>query len=85
VQLTGFIGREDEIAEINNLLSKVPLVKLTGSGGAGKTRMVQELGSASVSVYRDGVWSVGLLATDRPKVDSRGGVLRRRSGRRGVL
>ena len=60
VQLTSFIGREDEIAEINNLLSKAPLVTLTGSGGSGKTRLAQEIGLANVSVYPDGVWLVGL-------------------------
>ena len=45
VQLTSFIGREDEIQEINSLLSRVPLVTLTGSGGAGKSRLAQEIGS----------------------------------------
>lgn len=68
VQLTSFIGREDEIAEINNLLSKAPLVTLTGSGGAGKTRLAQEIGSASVSGYPDGVWLVGLAPLSDPRL-----------------
>ena len=68
VQLTSFIGREDEIAEINNLLSKAPLVTLTGSGGAGKTRLAQEIGSANVSAYPDGVWLVGLAPLSDPRL-----------------
>lgn len=37
-QLTGFIGREREMAEVKRLLSSSCLVMLTGPGGAGKTR-----------------------------------------------
>ena len=66
VQLTSFIGREDEIAEINSLFSKAPLITLTGGGGAGKTRLAQEIGSANVSVYPDGVWLVGLAQLSDP-------------------
>ena len=68
VQLTSFIGREDEIAEINSLLSRAPLVTLTGSGGAGKTRLAQEIGSANLSVYPDGVWLVGLAPLADPRL-----------------
>ena len=68
VQLTSFIGREDEIAEINDLLSKAPLVTLTGSGGSGKTRLAQEIGSESVSVYPDGVWLVSLAPLSDPRL-----------------
>ena len=68
VQLTSFIGREDELAEINNLLCKAPLITLTGSGGAGKSRLAQEIGSANVSVYPDGVWLVGLAPLSDPRL-----------------
>ena len=68
VQLTSFIGREDEISEINILLSKASLVTLTGSGGAGKTRLAQEIGSATVSVYPDGVWLVSLAPLSDPRL-----------------
>jgi len=66
IQLTRFIGREDEIAEINSLLSKVRLVTLTGSGGAGKSRLAQEIGSSNVDDYPDGVWLVGLAPLSDP-------------------
>ena len=38
-QLTSFIGRENEIAEMKALLGKTRLLTLTGSGGCGKTRL----------------------------------------------
>ena len=66
VQLTSCIGREEKIAEINNLLFKAPLVTLTGSGGAGKTRLALEIGLENVSAYPDGVWLVGLAPLSDP-------------------
>ena len=68
VQLTSFIGREDELVEINNLLFKAPLITLTGSGGAGKTRLAQEIGAGNVEAYPDGVWFVGLAPLSDPKL-----------------
>src|SRR5258706_881161 len=44
-QLTSFIGREKEIAEIKSLLNSARLVTLTGSGGTGKTRLSNEVGA----------------------------------------
>src|SRR5207302_223402 len=43
VQLTTFIGREREIAAVNDLLQSTRLVTLTGVGGAGKTRLAAEV------------------------------------------
>ena len=68
VQLTSFIGREDEIAEINQLLSNSPLVTLTGSGGAGKSRLAQEVGSANLEADPDGVWFVSLAPLSDPRL-----------------
>lgn len=68
VQLTSFIGREDEIEQIGSLLSTAPLVTLTGSGGCGKTRLAQEIGALNVDDYPDGVWLVGLAPLSDPKL-----------------
>jgi predicted ATPase/class 3 adenylate cyclase len=55
-QLTSFVGREHEMAEIQQLLSAAYLVTLAGSGGAGKTRLALQLAVDVVEDYRDGVW-----------------------------
>ena len=68
VQLTSFIGREEEIAEINGLLSNSRLVTLTGSGGSGKSRLAHEIGSSNLDRYPDGVWFVGLAPLSDPRL-----------------
>ena len=60
VQLTSFIGREEEIDEVNGLLSTARLVTLVGAGGSGKTRLAQEIGASVIEDYPDGVWFIGL-------------------------
>ncbi|HKE79708.1 MAG TPA: BTAD domain-containing putative transcriptional regulator [Solirubrobacteraceae bacterium] len=42
-QLTMFVGRERELAELEQLLGRTRLLTLTGPGGAGKTRLSLEL------------------------------------------
>src|SRR6266705_4440387 len=42
-QLTTFIGREHEIAQLKDLVTTNRLVTLTGAGGAGKTRLAIEV------------------------------------------
>ena len=42
-QLTSFIGREKEIAELRSLLGAARLLTLTGAGGCGKTRLAIQL------------------------------------------
>ena len=58
LQLTSFIGREKEIADVTRLLEKSRLVTLTGSGGTGKTRLSIEVGNELLHQYPDGVWIV---------------------------
>ena len=60
IQLTSFIGREKEIAEINSALESARLVTLTGSGGTGKTRLSQEVGAQLLTNFQHGVWLVEL-------------------------
>ncbi len=55
-QLTRFIGREREMAEVNALVQNKRLVTLTGSGGVGKTRLALEAGAQVVALFPDGVW-----------------------------
>ena len=59
-QLTSFIGRGKEIAEIKSALESARLVTLTGSGGTGKTRLSQEVGAQLLTSFQHGVWLVEL-------------------------
>ncbi len=61
-QLTSFIGREQEIAELKELLATTRLVTLTGAGGSGKTRLAVQVAGDLVPEYLDGVWLVELAA-----------------------
>ncbi len=56
IQLTSFIGRTREIGEVKRLLGAARLVTLTGSGGAGKTRLALQVAADVVEDYPDGVW-----------------------------
>ncbi|MGO4617224.1 BTAD domain-containing putative transcriptional regulator [Nocardia sp. 2YAB30] len=44
-QFTGFVGREEELAQVARLLAKSRLITLTGPGGTGKTRLALEAGA----------------------------------------
>ncbi|MGH2353954.1 MAG: ATP-binding protein, partial [Chloroflexota bacterium] len=60
-QLSSFVGREREIAEVTHLLAGgARLVTLTGPGGAGKTRLALEVAARLLPTVPDGVWLVDL-------------------------
>jgi len=65
-QLTSFIGRTDEIAEIRQLLSTTRLLTLTGAGGCGKTRLALQVAAELLDQFRDGVWVVDLSPLAEP-------------------
>src|SRR5260221_1842350 len=69
-QLTSFIGREKEIAEIKTLLHSSRLITLTGSGGAGKTRLSLHVGAECLNQFSDGVWFVELASVTDPTLIS---------------
>ena len=58
--LTSFIGREDEVARVSGLLAAGRLVTIVGPGGAGKTRLANEVAGQWVSGRSDGVWLIEL-------------------------
>ncbi|MGB3714817.1 MAG: LuxR C-terminal-related transcriptional regulator [Candidatus Promineifilaceae bacterium] len=61
VQLTSFIGRDREMADVARLLPGAHLVTLTGAGGSGKTRLALEIARSVSSDFSDGVWLVDLV------------------------
>jgi predicted ATPase/class 3 adenylate cyclase len=56
LQLTHLIGRENDLAEITELLGKTRLLTLVGAGGIGKTRLALQAGAEVLDRYADGVW-----------------------------
>src|SRR5256885_12306271 len=56
VQLTTFIGREREIAAVDDLLRSTRLVTLTGVGGAGKTRLAAEVAARVTARFEASAW-----------------------------
>lgn len=75
LQLTSFIGRADEIAQITRLINANRLVTVLGSGGVGKTRAAleaatyladsgaQEVRFIELASLQDGTFIVGLIAS----------------------
>ena len=59
-ELTSFIGRRDELAEVRRLLAGSHLVTLTGVGGVGKTRLALRAAAGLARAFPDGVWLVRL-------------------------
>jgi len=66
VQLTTFVGRTAELAEVCDLLTEARLVTLTGSGGAGKTRLAIQIGADTLADHPDGVWLIELAPVADP-------------------
>jgi predicted ATPase/DNA-binding SARP family transcriptional activator len=67
-QLTSFIGREKEIAQVQSLLKTHRLVTLTGPGGTGKTRLGLRVAEEMLEEYPDGAWLVELAPVSDPNL-----------------
>lgn len=67
-RLTSFVGRESEMAALRDDLSRGRLVTLLGPGGAGKTRLSQEVAdTVDPGTWPDGVWLAELAPVDDPE------------------
>jgi len=67
-QVTSFIGRGRELAEIKELLESTRLLTLLGMGGLGKTRLSLQIGADVLEKYPDGVWFVDLAPIKDPSL-----------------
>ena len=65
-QLTSFVGRERERADIARLLARARLVTLTGPGGCGKTRLALEAAADALEQLPDGAWFIDLASLSDP-------------------
>ena len=66
VQLSSFIGRAAELAEVQHWIATNRLVTLTGPGGTGKTRLAIEVADRQRRRFRDGVTFVPLAPVSDP-------------------
>ncbi|WP_063041438.1 BTAD domain-containing putative transcriptional regulator [Nocardia pseudovaccinii] len=62
-QVTSFVGREDDVADLTARLAAARLITIVGPGGAGKTRLAVEVGER----VSGGVWLVELAAARDPE------------------
>jgi predicted ATPase/DNA-binding winged helix-turn-helix (wHTH) protein len=62
------IGRDDELAEVVNLMGAHRLVTLTGAGGIGKTRLAVALARELRPHFADGVWLAQFSPLADPKL-----------------
>jgi predicted ATPase/class 3 adenylate cyclase len=67
IQLTNFIGREKEIAEVKKILGEHRLVTLTGAGGTGKTRLSLQVAADMLGHFPQGIWFVELAPLADPE------------------
>ena len=55
-QLTSFVGRHQELADIAKALDEWRLVTVTGTGGVGKTRLAVQVAAETLPRFADGAW-----------------------------
>jgi len=65
-QVSSFIGRDAELAEVHRLVSTFRLVTLTGAGGVGKSRLGLQAAAGLLDGSADGVWFSDLAPLQDP-------------------
>lgn len=66
VQLTNFIGKENEILEIKKTFTATRLLTLTGPGGTGKTRLSMQVAADLIDEFNNGIWIIELAPLTDP-------------------
>ena len=66
IQLTSFIGRENEIRDIKSILKSSKLLTLAGAGGTGKTRLSLQVGADMIDDFENGVFITELANVTDP-------------------
>jgi class 3 adenylate cyclase len=68
LELTSFVGRQKEIADIKSFITTTRLLTLSGPGGAGKTRLATRAVSELLNDFPDGIFFVELAALSDPQL-----------------
>ena len=62
-QVTSFVGRDDDVAQIVEMLAEgAALVTLIGTGGVGKTRLAVQVAAEVLAQFADGAWFCDLAS-----------------------
>lgn len=67
-QLTTFVGKRAEVAQLHRAMASTRLLTLTGAGGCGKTRLALEVAAEYLPHAPDGVWLVDLSPLSDPEL-----------------
>ncbi|MGH8946795.1 MAG: adenylate/guanylate cyclase domain-containing protein [Acidimicrobiia bacterium] len=65
---TSFVGRAQELAEVEKLIRGARLVTVTGVGGAGKTRLALQVAAELGNEFRGGIWLIELASITDPEL-----------------
>ncbi|MFJ2189362.1 ATP-binding protein [Kitasatospora sp. NPDC087861] len=65
-EVTCFVGRRRELAELAGLLAAARLVTVTGPGGVGKSRLALRAAARAAGAFPDGTWLVEVAPVQDP-------------------
>ena len=65
-QMTSFVGRGQDLDDLEELFAKTGMLTLTGVGGTGKTRLALQFAADQLDSFEDGVWLVELAPLSDP-------------------
>jgi predicted ATPase/class 3 adenylate cyclase len=68
MQVTTFVGREQDLQELRSHVQEHRLITLFGAGGVGKTRMAVQLGADLLDRFPDGVWVADFSRISDPEL-----------------
>ncbi|MFI8931728.1 LuxR C-terminal-related transcriptional regulator [Streptomyces sp. NPDC053474] len=68
VERTGFVGRSDDLARVQEAFARAPLVTLVGPGGVGKSRTALRVAAEVMEDFPDGVWLAELSGLRDPEL-----------------
>ena len=63
-QVTSFVGRDDDVDRVVQLLEDARMVTLAGTGGVGKTRLSVQVAAEVLPRFAGGAWFCELAAAD---------------------
>ena len=66
-QVSSFVGRDQDVADVAHALGEWRLLTLTGVGGVGKTRLAIQVAAEVLPHFRDGAWLCELAAASEPE------------------